>query len=147
MVSSAVPFDDLLHLGTIWKLAAEIYACCVLRTSSTNATLALEQPSIQALISQYSFFERNDDEIIKCLIWPTFVAGAVSTSPEERAWVLRTLDRIWTLGRCANTQSAAEALEVLWEKRDCTESSEDDDPAAWDWIGELSRLKGSWLFV
>lgn len=83
---------------------------------------------------------------MKCLIWPTFVAGAASTSPEDRAWVLITLERIWNLGHCANTNNAIRVLEVLWEKHDRAHPLA-DDRAGWDWIGELSQLKGSWLFV
>lgn len=141
-----VPYEDLLHLGRIWKLTAIIYACCVLRTSTDSATTAFEPPPIHALRSEYSFFERHDNEIMKCLIWPTFVAGAASTSPEDRAWVLRMLERIWNFGHCANTNNAARVLEILWEKHDRAQPLADSG-AGWDWLGELSQLKGSWLFV
>lgn len=143
---SAVPYEDLLHLGMIWKLAADIYACRVLCSYTESATVVSELPSVHALRAEYSFLEQNDNEVMKCLIWPTFVAGAESTSPEDRAWVLRTLERIWNLSHCANTKNATRVLEVLWEKHDGAQPRADDH-AGWDWIGELSQLKGSWLFV
>lgn len=143
---SAVPYEDLLHLGIIWKLAADIYACRVLCSSTESAAVVFETPSVGALRAEYSFFERKGDEIMKCLIWPTFVAGAASTRPEDRAWVLRTLERIWNFGHCANTNSAIGVLEVLWEKHDRAQPRADTQ-AGWDWISELSQLKGSWLFV
>ncbi|KAK4171924.1 fungal-specific transcription factor domain-containing protein [Triangularia setosa] len=156
---AAVPYEDLVYLGTIWKLSADIYACCFLRSSSQNTSRLLEPPSVQALMVEYSFFEQKNDAIIRCLIWPTFVAGAASTSPEERAWVLRTLERIWNFGHCANTRSATKVLETLWEKHDREKMRssqarlrEGAEPLAgdfvgWDWIKELSQLKGSWLFI
>lgn len=142
----AVPFEDLLHLGNIWKLAADMYACSVLCSSPESATTVSQQPSVHALRAEYKFFERKGDGIMKCLIWPTFVAGAASTSPEDRAWAARTLDLIWNLGHCANTTNATQILDLLWERRDRAQAEADDQPR-WNWISELSQLKGSWLFV
>lgn len=142
----AVPCEDLLHLGNIWKLAADMYACSVLCSSTEGATIVLPPPSVHALRAEYKFFERKSDGIMKCLIWPTFVAGAASTSPQDRAWAARTLDRIWNLGHCANTTNATRILETLWEKHDRIQVVA-DDYRRWDWISELSQLKGSWLFV
>lgn len=142
----AVPCEDLLHLGMIWKLAADIYACRVLCSSTESATVAFEPPSVHTLRAEYSFLERTHNEVMRCLIWPTFVTGAASTSPDDRAWVLRTLERIWNLGHCANTNNAIQVLEVLWERHDRAQPMEDDH-GGWNWIGELSQLKGSWLFV
>lgn len=142
----AVPYEDLLHLGTIWKLAADVYACRVLCSSTGSATVVSESPSVHTLRAEYSFLERTHNEVMRCLIWPTFVAGAASTSPEDRAWVLRMLERIWNLGHCANTNDAIQVLEVLWERHDRAQPLEDDH-GGWNWIGELSQLKGSWLFV
>lgn len=143
---SAVPYEGLLHLGMIWKLAADIYACHILCSLIHSATVVLESPSAHSLRAEYYFLERNDDGILKCLIWPTFVAGAASTDPEDRAWVLRTLERIWDLGRCANTKNAIRVLQTLWGKHDQVQSPS-IGPADWNWISELSQLKGSWLFV
>jgi len=156
---STVSYDDMMHLGTIWKLAAEIYACRLTQNLTEDSELHNESPSVHKLIAAYAFLERKDDELIKCLIWPTFIAGAASTSSENRAWVLKTLDRIWQVGHCANTKNAAEVLRNLWKKQGqsdsgsshifLSESSDQEctDPPDWDWMGELSKEKGSWLFV
>jgi hypothetical protein len=143
---AALSYEDLLHLGIIWKLAAEIYACHVLCSSTMSAPVFFHPPSVHDLRAQYSFFERKNDKVTRCLIWPTFVAGAASTTPQDRAWAARTLDRIWNLGHCANTTNATRVLEVLWEKHDRAKALT-DEPAYWNWISELSQLKGSWLFV
>lgn len=143
---SAVSYEDMLHLGIIWKLAADIYACHVLCSSAKRAAIVFQSPSVHDLRAEYSFFERKDDKITKCLIWPTFVAGAASTSPGDRAWSAMTLERIWNLGHCANTRNAVQVLELLWEKHDRAKALA-DDRAGWNWISELSQLKGSWLFV
>lgn len=163
-----VSYNDLFTLGTIWKHAGEIFACQILRNLTSNHTLQPDPPTAGLLIRAYAPLERHDDEIVRCLIWPTFVAGAVSHSQEERAWVLKKLDRIWDLGRCANTRNAGEVLQCLWQRHDqqysscsshqsspaetsCLVSSEQYSPDQrefhWDWVTELSQLEGCWLFV
>ncbi|KAI6765470.1 hypothetical protein HG530_006540 [Fusarium avenaceum] len=154
--SSKVSSQDLMRLGTIWQLSADIYACRILACLA-GYTFTSESLQVQNLIAEYAFLEREDDELIKCLIWPTFIAGAASTSYEARAWVLKTLDRIWNAGHCANTKNAAKVLGKLWEKHDQAKLSPSSTHAtshmaqfehsSWDWLSELSNLKGSWLFV
>ncbi|KAG8159221.1 hypothetical protein KVR01_010882 [Diaporthe batatas] len=139
-------YEDLLHLGNIWKLAADMYACSVICSSIESATTDFHPPSVYTIREEYKFFERKGDGIMKCLIWPTFVVGAASVSHEDRAWAARTLDRIWNLGHCANTTNATRILEILWGKHDRAQAVSDDH-ACWNWISELSQLQGSWLFV
>jgi hypothetical protein len=157
--SSKVSSQDMMRLGAIWKLSADIYACRIL-ASLAGYPFTSDSLQVQNLIAGYVFLEREDDELIKCLIWPTFIAGAASTSYEARAWVLKTLDRIWNAGHCANTRNAAKVLGELWEKHDQANISPSSTHAtsqaaqflpversSWDWLSELSNLKGSWLFV
>jgi hypothetical protein len=145
--ASAPPYGDLLQLGNIWKLSAEIYACRVLRNMTGDVAL----PPVQDLVNAYAFLDRKDDEIIKCLIWPTFIAGASSLNVATRGWALRTLDRIWAIAFVANVKNAAQVLTYLWEKQDQMTSRYLADgatgPFDWDWVGELSQLEDSWLFV
>jgi hypothetical protein len=154
-----VPYIDLMQLGTIWRLSAEIYDRRVLFDLTGDASV-LEPSLVDDLIAEYKFLEREDDNLLKCLIWPTFIAGAAITSQQRRAWVLETLDRIWHIGHCANTRNAATVLEKLWEKQDSI-FSEVVPPSntpevtgelslnheAYDWLHELSLLGGSWLFI
>lgn len=66
--NSAVSHGDLFHLGTIWKLAADIYTCHGLFSLIDRAPVVSESPSVHSLRAEYSFLERNDDGILKCLI-------------------------------------------------------------------------------
>ncbi|KAM0231458.1 hypothetical protein ACHAPO_008568 [Fusarium lateritium] len=156
---SVVSLEDLVHLGTIWRRSAEIYADSILSCLAA-CTLSSDSPGVQDLIAEYTFLERDSDELIKCLIWPTFIAGAASTRFEDRTWALKTLDRIWHIGHCANTRNAVSVLQILWEKYDrlnIAPSSTLGSPhvtdfsptshSNWDWLSELSHLEGSWLFI
>ncbi|KAI1056983.1 hypothetical protein LB507_001450 [Fusarium sp. FIESC RH6] len=155
----SVPYMDLIRLGTIWKLAAEIYACHVCFNLTGDAS-SLKPSLVDDLIAGYTFLEREDDDLLKCLIWPTFIAGAATINQQRRPWVIKTLDRIWHIGYCANTRNAAMVLESLWKKYDLISSKVmplHNNPAtaedlsldhnAYNWLLELSLLDGSWLFI
>ena len=154
-----VPYMDLMQLGTIWRLSAEIYACHVLFYLTGDASI-LKPSLVDELIAEYTFLEREDDSLLKCLIWPTFIAGAATINQQRRPWVLKTLDRIWHIGYCANTRNAAMVLEGLWKKHDSinykvmplhnsSATAEDFsvDHGPYNWLHELSLLDGSWLFI
>ncbi|RGP70209.1 acriflavine sensitivity control acr-2 [Fusarium sporotrichioides] len=153
-----VPYSDLVHLGAIWKLAAEIYASHIL-FHLTGDSSSLQPLLVDDLIGRYEFLQREDDALLKCLIWPTFIAGSASIDPKSRGWVSKTLERIWQIGHCANTKNAAVVLSTLWEKFDYVQcqagsaqmSSEASGTSmsyqGYSWLDELSLLDGSWLFI
>jgi hypothetical protein len=97
---------------------------------------------VDEMILAYSNLPMNKT-LVKCLTWPTFVAGASSQSPEHREWALANLNQIWKLTLCANATSAASVLLNLWEKHDSQPQRED---VMWDWIAEISLLGQSWNF-
>lgn len=86
---------NLFSMCQIWRLSAEIYICRVLvRLKQDTAILDLLPGLVDDLIATISLVSHND-ELIKCLIWPTFIAGTEGTSLEHQQCVLRFLDRQW----------------------------------------------------
>lgn len=114
--SSKVSSQDLMRLGTIWQLSADISACRILACLA-GYTFTSESLQVQNLIAEYAFLERDDDGLIKCLIWLTFIAGAASTTYEARAWVLKTLDRIWSWALCQHQKFCQGFGETVGETR------------------------------
>jgi hypothetical protein len=120
----------------------------------------MPQPPVEPLIAAYSYFDREDDDLVKCLIWPTFIAGATSTNAAQREWALLTFDQLWRITLSANCKNAAIVLTDLWKKqdrdvaivmaagdRDAESTSDDVQRTDFDWISELASLEDSWLFV
>jgi hypothetical protein len=154
----AVTLASLQHLGAIWKLAAEMYACRIHQSivgapdeSTSTSTLASTSASVDLLIAESALLDRHDAALVKCLIWPTFIAGLASGRLAQRRWALDTLDRIWQLTLSANARNAALVLSSLWEKQDRRSmyelGSEVYTVADWDWLNELALLEDSWLFI
>ncbi|VUC31349.1 unnamed protein product [Clonostachys rosea] len=141
---------DLQHIGTIWKLSAEIYASRIFANVTRDP--AMPMPSVDDLVAEYPLPELEDVDLIKCVTWPTFIAGAACSKLEHREWALGACERIWKVSLSANAKSAALVLMNLWKKQDLrnvqssagmeTQHGEDTD-----WLSELSSLEDAWLFL
>ncbi|KAF4459466.1 Acriflavine sensitivity control acr-2 [Fusarium albosuccineum] len=138
--------DDLLHVGHIWKLTAEIYGFHVLSTLKQSVT-DLQPPTLSSVIEEFGSLERNDEELLKCLVWPTFVVGAASTHWCQRQWAYQMCNKIWEVTWSANAMNAKLVLADLWDKQDLKSSGNVADADGWDWITELSKLDDFWLFA
>lgn len=137
--------DDLVHIGTIWKLAAEIYATSLLYNLTEDPSLLL--PLVDVMRGEYDLLGPSH-YLFYGLVWPTFVAGASSTRPEQRVWALGMLETIWSGALCGNAKNATLVLEQLWEKQDLARGrSGTGELAEWDWISELSSLEDRWIFL
>jgi len=141
---SSINAADLMHLCMIWKLTTEIYASRILYKLTGDMNFLV--PLVDEIIKHYNYLERNDD-LLKCLIWPTFIVGAECRTAEQREWVGRVYEKIWWITLSANTKNAVLVLASLWKKQDLIKEELGDRVAeAWDWLGELSSLDDKWLF-
>lgn len=137
--------NDLVHIGTIWKLAAEIYATSLLYNLTEDPSLLL--PLVDVVRGEYGLLGPSH-YLLYGLVWPTFVAGAASTRPEQRVWALGMLETIWSGALCGNAKNATLVLERLWEKQDLARGRlGTGELAEWDWISELSSLEDRWIFL
>lgn len=144
----APPFtttSDLSHIGTMWKLATEIYASRLLFNLTKDP--ALSHSLVDTLRDEYAIVGA-DHQLVAGLVWPTFISGAASTRPEQRTWALEVLETIWNRSLCANSKNATYVLSRLWEKQDLARRQAGAEESwDWDWIGELSSLEERWLFA
>lgn len=131
--------ETLIGLYTIWQQSAAIYASGVLYTL-TKEEMAM-QIMVDDLISALSHL--SDATLLKCLNWPTFIAGAACQKKEQREWVLATQRLIWNIAFCANSFTATSVLVKLWDRHDLLGVEEGE---MWDWISELSSFGEHWNF-
>ncbi|CAH0041086.1 unnamed protein product [Clonostachys rhizophaga] len=145
---------DLQHIGTIWKLGADIYASRIFANVTRDSTMPV--PSVDDLVAKYPFPELEDFDLIKCVLWPTFIAGAACSKLEHREWALRVFERIWEVSLSANAKSAALVLVNLWKKQDLRNAQLSNELMAGmeiqhgverDWLSELLSLEDAWLFL
>ena len=144
-------FDDpaatpraIAHVGAIWKLAAEIYASRLLYNYTRDPSVLT--PLVDVMRHEYDLLGAHS-HLLNALIWPTFIAGAASTRPDQRGWVLAVLERIWDGTLLANGKNAPLVLGRLWEKQDEARGLGAGELEGWDWISELSSLEDRWIFL
>ncbi|KAE8148129.1 hypothetical protein BDV25DRAFT_158966 [Aspergillus avenaceus] len=150
-----------IALATIWRAAVYLYAGRVLsrpRSRSRAATNTFGLPSdhkaVTNLLIQHLPLIPVADAHFKCLIWPTFIAGAECTDSSHRPVLLQTLGAIYYDVTSVNVRNAAWVLSLMWRKRDSRRNQstqntspfipEDDD---FDWIQELDDSRIDWLFI
>lgn len=148
---STISSTELECFCLIWKLAAQLYAMRIMHSygfdCSSNPMTATED-LIDGLIAQYECL-MHEDLLIKCLIWPAFIAGAESTNVRQRDWALKILEKVWALTLCANAKYATSVLRSLWEMQDSAAhkaSAGGNGTMYWDWIFELASKDDRWLF-
>lgn len=108
----------------------------------------------------------SSDSHFKCLIWPTFIAGAECRRSSQRALILERLGAIYQAVTSVNVRNAAWVLRLMWQTKDqkrCErggyvgpktgdnvmgngDDNEDIDDS-FDWIDELDESRLDWLFI
>lgn len=159
-----------ITLANIYKASVYLYASRVL--SRPRSRSASTQPRVQlpkdhkhiadTLVYQLSLIPPSDPHF-KCLIWPTFIAGAESRFPSQRPVILQLLSTLFYAITSVNVRNAAWVLSLMWRKQDLRRSQrggfssdlrgdglvhEDvDDDDDFDWIQELDEARMDWLFI
>lgn len=158
-------------LATVYRAAVYLYASRVLSRPrpSTAVSVGLGLPPDHALVANLLIREISlipvADPHFKCLIWPTFIAGAECRDPAQRPFLLRTLSDLYYDVTSVNVRNAAWVLSLMWQKRDAkrhgsvpaVESPELSSPSVnsdydcndddFDWIQELDNSRVDWLFI
>lgn len=172
-MQSCLYLSDLsarITLATVYKAAVYLYASRVLsrpRTSpsvpsSPTSTIVTSpvpsrftlppdhKPTADALVDQLSLIPRADPHF-KCLIWPTFIAGAESTRPSQRPAILHLLSTLFYAITSVNVRNAAWVLSLMWRKQDLKREEAaaygGEEGGDFDWIQELDDSRIDWLFI
>lgn len=122
------------------------------------------------LITRICSVPRSDPHF-KCLIWPTFIAGAECRRLAQRALVLEQLGALYQAVASVNVRNAGWVLRLMWQKQDLRrrenmlfaivddqdaeagnggQGDADDDEtfdSSFDWVDELDASRLDWLFI
>jgi len=151
-----------IALATTYKAAVYLYTSRVLsRPRSGSNTITNEWFGLphdhtavaQILIDQLAVIPPQDPHF-KCLIWPTFIAGAECRDSSHRPFILDRLSALYYAIATVNVRNAAWVLSLMWRKQDLRREQAgvydgDDyyDNDDFDWIKELDESRIDWLFI
>ncbi|KGO64039.1 Protein of unknown function DUF3468 [Penicillium italicum] len=153
-----------LALATSYQDAVYLYTSRVLSRARegfsppwTGVGLPLDHRLIATnLITQICLIPDSDPHF-KCLIWPTFIAGA-ECRPSQRGLILEKLGSLYKALTSVNVRNAAWVLRLMWQKQDLKRSERqtvsgeqcydnNDYDFEFDWIEELDNTRLDWLFI
>ncbi|KAJ5684101.1 uncharacterized protein N7477_000446 [Penicillium maclennaniae] len=174
--------SDLSHrtaLAASYKAAVYLYTSRVLSRPRqgfsppwTDLGTPADHPLMCAeLITQICAIPPSDPHF-KCLIWPTFIAGA-ECPRSQCALILEKLGALYNAVTSVNVRNAAWVLRLLWEKHDTklskryenvtsglageqmengnfeyfNDSYHDELDSTFDWIDEMDESRLDWLFI
>ncbi|CAI6094231.1 unnamed protein product [Clonostachys chloroleuca] len=81
---------------------------------------------------------RGDQNLLRCVLWPLFVAGLECQSPQQRKYFLMHLEKFWMATKCLNVIHAARILEDYWKEGGGSSIS---------WPFDSGRFGRVWLFM
>lgn len=160
-----------LALATSYQDAVYLYTSRVLSRSRegfsppwTDVGMPADHRLITTnLITQICLIPASDPHF-KCLIWPTFIAGA-ECRPSQRALILEKLGSLYEALTSVNVRNAAWVLRLMWQKQDLKRREragehtlpgenaradggyDNDEDLMFDWIDELDHSRLDWLFI
>jgi hypothetical protein len=136
--STVYAAHNLATLAECYKLGALIYGQRVLDMLSGRDTS--QEEVVQNLFATIETLKR-DAALFKCLLWPIFVAGLECRSSSEREFVIRALERFWTITLCLNTVNAGKILQSHWQTQDGNKDKSSN------WVLGIGQLGEDWLLI
>jgi hypothetical protein len=122
----ASPYEDIeqrIRIASAHRSAVCIYLARVL--PSTNPLL--DPASGTALVSLTALADdvvhhishlKPGDALFKSICWPLFLAGAESEDPQQREWIMNTLDQLYGLMFWGYLHTSKRVLEAIWKFKD-----------------------------
>lgn len=165
-----------IALATTYKAAVYLYTSRVLSRPRSGSSfpptsewfgLPHDHSAVaHILIDQLAVIPPQDPHF-KCLIWPTFIAGAECRNSSHRPFILDRLSALYYAIATVNVRNAAWVLRLMWRKQDLRREEwfrhrqgntnyaatydgddyDDDDDDDFDWIQELDESRIDWLFI
>ncbi|KAF9892444.1 hypothetical protein FE257_001552 [Aspergillus nanangensis] len=134
--------NHLSILAQAYKLGAFLYGQRVLDTLTNEETP--QGLVVDELINAIGSV-KDDRSILKCLLWPIFVAGLECHSHTGKEFLLGCLEQFWTDTSCLNVVNAAKILQAYWKGQ--PEPDGDRGSFSSQWIFTIGRLGRDWLLI
>lgn len=141
--SVLVPESDLpqrTRLASAYKSAALIYA---IRVLSPKTALPAQMTSLSSTVLSHLGAIPTKDSFFKCILWPTFIAGAEAVDAEWRKMAMGIIHAFWLELKPANVANAAAVLDSIWKKAD----SRSGEVGGGGWMDHVVSGGTDWLFV
>jgi hypothetical protein len=128
----------LQAITIIYKIGALIYGRRVLDALMNDVTS--QEGLVSTLVSIIG--ELKEDKILlKCVLWPIFIAGLECQTQSRRGFVTSCLEKFGVDTNCLNAINAFKILPEYWSREDYQELSSSQ------WIVNVAHLGRDWLLI
>lgn len=109
------PIQSRVHAGSAHRLAACLYTLKAIPSMSTLESYDGVAEALREEIFEHLSCVPDDDPNFKATSWPTFIAGAETSSEERQQWVMDRLQRLSVCCPWGFLYTAMDTLPVIWE--------------------------------
>ena len=135
---SICDIDMLRKLSESYKIGAFIYGRRVLDALTHDVT---PQDDLVSTLLHIIGELKDDGIVLKCILWPIFIAGLECQSQSPRVFLITCLERFWADTSCLNAINAFKILDEYWMRADYGELSSSR------WIFSVAHLGRDWLLI
>ncbi|CAG8282109.1 unnamed protein product [Penicillium salamii] len=125
----------LAVVAQVYKIATLLYGRRVI-SALEKKTISQDELILELLGLLNSLKDRQ--ELLKCVLWPVFVAGLECRSPEQKQFFISRLEEFWMTTNCLNVINAAKILQEYWSR---------DDWESICWAFDVGRFGQAWLLI
>ncbi|KAK2012160.1 hypothetical protein LZ32DRAFT_315805 [Colletotrichum eremochloae] len=137
-----IPVESRIHAGSAHRLAACLYILHALPSASILVPVDREELDSQMLYHLSCIHDEDPNFKATCL--PTFIAGAGTSDPERRRWILDRLKRLMIATPWGFIMTAMDTLQTIWNLE---ESVDPDTQTERTWVQKLKASNLNFLIV
>ncbi|KAL0943025.1 acriflavine sensitivity control protein acr-2 [Colletotrichum truncatum] len=137
-----IPVESRIHAGSAHRLAASLYILHAIPDVSNFVSVSREELDTQ-LYHQLSSIS-DEDPNFKATCWPSFIAGAGTSDPERRAWILDRMKRLMIATPWGFITTAMDTLQTIWNLE---ESFDPETQRERSWVQKLKSSDLNFLIV
>ncbi|OLN87011.1 Acriflavine sensitivity control protein acr-2 [Colletotrichum chlorophyti] len=136
------PVESRIHAGSAHRVAACLYILHAIPSASVLVSASREE--LESQIFYHLACIHDEDPNFKATCWPTFIAGAGSSDPQRRAWILDRFKRLMIATPWGFIMTAMDTLQVIWNLED---SVDPDTQAERTWVQKVKASDFNLLIV
>ncbi|KAK2029041.1 hypothetical protein LX32DRAFT_639425 [Colletotrichum zoysiae] len=137
-----IPVESRIHAGSAHRLAACLYILHAL--PSASILVPVDREELNSQMFYHLSCIHDEDPNFKATCWPTFVAGAGTSDPERRKWILDRLKRLMIATPWGFIMTAMDTLQTIWNLE---ESVDPHTQVERTWVQKLKASNLNFLIV
>jgi hypothetical protein len=118
----------------VYQIGVVLYGRRLIAALKREATS--QDNFLSELLELLNTLRRSNRPLLKCVLWPIFVAGLECRSLAQKNFFIARLEEFWMTTNCLNVINATKILQEYWKQDDRE-----------DWVFDVDRFGCGWLLI